>query len=103
MTVRVRSVPPCVSSQIGSRYLPLKQGIVSSSLTWRTKLMYDKLQFVVTDEEQTPRRVDNLRNRQTEVCRTFLERRYQCLTRSYQSVAPTARSCRGPTTISALK
>src|SRR5947207_1547422 len=37
MTVRVRSVPPCVSSQIGSRHLPLKQGIVSSSLTWRTK------------------------------------------------------------------
>ena len=36
MTVRVRSVPPCVSSQIGSRHLPLKQGIVSSSLTWRT-------------------------------------------------------------------
>ena len=27
----------CVSSQIGSRHLPLKQGIVSSSLTWRTK------------------------------------------------------------------
>jgi hypothetical protein len=27
MTVRVRSVPPCVSSQIGSRHLPLKQGI----------------------------------------------------------------------------
>src|SRR6266568_9574055 len=39
--------------------------------------MYDKLQFVVTDEEQTPRSVDNLRNRQTEVCRTFLERRKQ--------------------------
>jgi hypothetical protein len=38
MTVRVRSVPPCVSSQIGSRHLPLKQGIVSSSLTWRTNL-----------------------------------------------------------------
>jgi hypothetical protein len=37
MTVRVRSVPPCVSSQNGSRHLPLKQGIVSSSLTWRTK------------------------------------------------------------------
>ncbi len=36
MTVRVRSVPPCVSSQIGTRHLPLKQGIVSSSLTWRT-------------------------------------------------------------------
>src|SRR6185369_170575 len=36
MTVRVRSVPPSVSSQIGSRHLPLKQGIVSSSLTWRT-------------------------------------------------------------------
>src|SRR5712691_5807023 len=36
MTVRVRSVPPCVSSQIGSRHLLLKQGIVSSSLTWRT-------------------------------------------------------------------
>src|SRR6266481_8825568 len=36
MTVRVRSVPPCVSGQIGSRHLPLKQGIVSSSLTWRT-------------------------------------------------------------------
>ena len=29
---------PCVSSQIGSRHLPLKQGIVSSSLTWRTNL-----------------------------------------------------------------
>src|SRR6266487_645005 len=26
----------CVSSQIGSRHLPLKQGIVSLSLTWRT-------------------------------------------------------------------
>src|SRR5260370_37693414 len=38
MTVRVRSVPPCVSSQIGSRHLPLKQGIVSSSLTWRTNV-----------------------------------------------------------------
>src|SRR6185369_8147931 len=36
MTVRVRSVPPCVSSQTGSRHLPLKQGSVSSSLTWRT-------------------------------------------------------------------
>src|ERR1043165_1590953 len=67
MTVRVRSVPPCVSgrsptvsegsarndalayarasdticvsSQIGSRHLPLKQGIVSSSLTWRTNFI----------------------------------------------------------------
>ena len=39
MTVRVRSVPPCVSSQIGSRHLPLKQGIVSSSLTWRTSFI----------------------------------------------------------------
>ena len=37
MTVRVRSVPPCVGSQIGSRHLPLKQGIVSSILTRRTK------------------------------------------------------------------
>ena len=37
MTVRVRPVPPCVGSQIGSRHLPLKQGIVSSSLTRRTK------------------------------------------------------------------
>jgi hypothetical protein len=27
-----------VSSQIGSRHLPLKQGSVSSSLTWRTNL-----------------------------------------------------------------
>src|SRR5690242_5097103 len=36
MTVRVRSVPPRVSSQTGSRHLPLKQGTVSSSLTWRT-------------------------------------------------------------------
>src|SRR5216684_2971492 len=36
MTVRVRSVPPCVSGQIESRHLPLKQGIVSSSLTWGT-------------------------------------------------------------------
>src|SRR6267154_3847502 len=39
MTVRVRSVPPCVSSQIGSRHLPLKQGIVSSTLTWRTNFI----------------------------------------------------------------
>ena len=30
----------CVSSQIGSRHLPLKQGIVSSSLTWRTNLKF---------------------------------------------------------------
>src|SRR5882724_8766555 len=42
MTVRVRSVPPCVSSQIGSRHLPLKQGIVSSSLTWRTNFQCRK-------------------------------------------------------------
>src|SRR4030095_4500509 len=53
----------CVSSQIGSRHLPLKQGIVSSSLTWRTNFIsgcgvtqaFESWELVVTVQFCPPR------------------------------------------------